>query len=78
MGLQFHPRVKKKLYDLETSSFTHYKKNSKVSHLQKKTMATVPWDCEGLLLCEFLPPKTTINSDKYCKTLKKNLLEAIK
>jgi hypothetical protein len=38
---------------------------------KKKTMATAFWDCEGLLLCEFLPPKTTNNSDKYCKTLEK-------
>jgi hypothetical protein len=27
---------------------------------EKKTMATVFWDCEGLLLCEFLPSKTTL------------------
>jgi hypothetical protein len=40
-------------------------------------MATMLWNCEGLLLCEFLPPKTTINSDKYCETLEK-LHEAIK
>jgi histone-lysine N-methyltransferase SETMAR len=40
-------------------------------------MATVLWDCEGLLLCEFLPPKTTINSNKYCETLEK-LHESIK
>jgi hypothetical protein len=32
-----------------------------------ESMATMFWDCEGLLLCEFLPPKTTINSDKYCE-----------
>jgi hypothetical protein len=42
----------------------------------KKTMVMVFWDCEGLLLCEFLPPKT-INSDKYCETLEK-LRETIK
>jgi hypothetical protein len=29
------------------------------------------------LLCEFLPPKTTINSDEYCRTLER-LCEAIK
>jgi hypothetical protein len=39
-------------------------------------MVTVFWDCEGLLLCEFLPPKT-INSDEYCETPEK-LREAIK
>jgi hypothetical protein len=38
---------------------------------EKKTMASVFWDCEALL-----PPRTTINSDKYCETLKK-LCEAI-
>jgi hypothetical protein len=43
-----------------------------VSHLQKrKTKATVFWDCQGLLLHEFLPSKINISSNKYCKTLKK-------
>jgi hypothetical protein len=40
-------------------------------------MVTVVWDCEGLLLCDFLPPETTINSEKYCGTLEK-LHKAIK
>jgi hypothetical protein len=40
-------------------------------------MATVFWDCEGLVLCEFITPKTTINSNKYCETLEK-LRKAIK
>jgi hypothetical protein len=43
----------------------------------KKIVATMFWDCESLLLCEFLPPKTTINSNKYCRTLEK-LSKAIK
>jgi hypothetical protein len=65
---------------LETSSFTHNKKfktKPSAKKQKKKTMATMFWDCEGLLLCEFLPPKTTINSDKYRETLEK-LREAIK
>lgn len=33
--------------------------------------ATVFWDSEGLLLCEFLEPRTTINSARYCETLEK-------
>jgi hypothetical protein len=33
-------------------------------------MAAVFWDCQGLLLREFLLPETTINGDKYCETLK--------
>jgi hypothetical protein len=52
-------------------------KKFKIEPPAKRTMAIVFWDCEGLLLCEFLPPKTTINSDKYCETLEK-LHEAIK
>jgi hypothetical protein len=37
-GKHHHGRLEKKLHDLETSSFTQYikKKNSKLSHLQKK------------------------------------------
>jgi hypothetical protein len=76
VGLRVHTRVRKKLHDLETSSFTHYKKFN-IEPSAKNTMATTFWDREGILLCEFLPPKTTISSDKYCKTLEK-LHEAIK
>jgi hypothetical protein len=45
-------------------------KKFKIEPSAKKTMVTVFLDCEGLLLCKFLPPKTTINSDKYCETSK--------
>jgi hypothetical protein len=51
-------------------------KEFKIETSAKKTITTVFWDCEGLLLCEFLLPKTTINSDKYCGTLEE-LREAI-
>jgi hypothetical protein len=51
-------------------------KKFKIEPSAKKTMVTVFWDCEDLLLCEFLPPKT-INSSRYYKTLKK-LHKAIK
>jgi len=34
-------------------------------------MCTVFWDRQGVLLVEFLPQGTTINSALYCKTLKK-------
>jgi hypothetical protein len=33
------------------------------------------WDCEDLL-CEFLPPETTISCNRYCKSIDK-LHEAI-
>jgi histone-lysine N-methyltransferase SETMAR len=48
----------------------------KIEPSVRKTLVTLFWDCEGLLLCEFLPPKT-ISSDRYCETLKK-LCKAIK
>jgi len=34
-------------------------------------MCTVFWDRQGVLLVEFLPQGTTINSVVYCETLKK-------
>jgi len=37
----------------------------------RKIMCTVFWDRQGVLLVEFLPQGTTINSAVYCKTLKK-------
>ena len=36
-----------------------------------KVMATVFWDRKGVLLTEFMPKGTTINSDRYCETLTK-------
>jgi hypothetical protein len=33
---KFTPELKRKPHDLERSSFTHYKKNSKLSHLREK------------------------------------------
>lgn len=36
-----------------------------------KVMATVFWDRKGVLLIEFMPRGTTINSESYCETLKK-------
>ena len=33
-------------------------------------MCTIFWDRQGVLLAEFLPQGTTINTAVYCKTLK--------
>jgi hypothetical protein len=53
MGLQVHSSAKKKLHDLETSSITHY-----IHHPQNGGgKATMFWDCEDLMLCEFRPSK---------------------
>ena len=37
----------------------------------RKIMCTVFWDRQDVLLVEFLPLGTTINSAVYCETLKK-------
>ncbi len=44
---------------------------------QRKTMATIFFDCDGLLLCEFLAPRDTITAEHYIKTLA-NLKEVIR
>ena len=35
----------------------------------RKQMATVFWDQEGILMVDWLPPNSTINSDQYCNSL---------
>ncbi|UYV72103.1 hypothetical protein LAZ67_9001818 [Cordylochernes scorpioides] len=42
-----------------------------------KLMATIFWDRKGILLCDFMRRGTTVNSDRYCETLKQ-LRRAIK
>ncbi|GBO24674.1 Histone-lysine N-methyltransferase SETMAR, partial [Araneus ventricosus] len=37
----------------------------------RKLMVTVFWDAQGFLLIEFMTRGTTINSEVYCRTLKK-------
>lgn len=36
-----------------------------------KIMATIFWDNKGVLLVDYLPPKTTITGDYYCKILER-------
>jgi len=47
------------------------RKNFKQTFSTRKIMCTVFWDRQGVLLVEFLPQGTTINSAVYCETLKK-------
>ncbi|XKL59811.1 hypothetical protein PGB90_000827 [Kerria lacca] len=37
----------------------------------KKMMAFVFWDCRGVLLIDFLPYGTSVNSELYCDQLRK-------
>ncbi|XP_067123351.1 histone-lysine N-methyltransferase SETMAR-like [Centruroides vittatus] len=52
-----------------TSSPTKVKAKQTIS--VRKIMATVFWDRKGILLVDFMPRGTTINSDTYCVTLRK-------
>ena len=47
------------------------RKKFKQTFSTRKIMCTVFWDRQGVLLVEFLPQGTTINSAVYCETLKK-------
>ncbi len=42
-----------------------------------KVMCTVFWDAKGIIWQEYLLKRTTINAERYCKTLK-NLRKAVK
>jgi histone-lysine N-methyltransferase SETMAR len=46
-------------------------KKFKQTFSTRKIMCTIFWDRQGVLLVEFLPQGTTINSAVYCETLKK-------
>ncbi|XP_015794241.1 histone-lysine N-methyltransferase SETMAR-like [Tetranychus urticae] len=41
----------------------------KIRNERRKIMATIFWDCEGILLIKVMPKGTTINSDSYCQIL---------
>jgi len=47
------------------------RKKFKQTFSTRKIMCTMFWDRQGVLLVEFLPQSTTINSAVYCETLKK-------
>jgi hypothetical protein len=47
------------------------KKKFKAVPSARKIMATVSWDCEGVIHIAMLPSGRTINSDVYVETLKK-------
>jgi hypothetical protein len=47
-------------------------KNFKQTLSARKLMVTVFWDRKGVLMVEFMQQATTITSEEYCETLKKN------
>jgi hypothetical protein len=76
VGLRVHPREKNKFHNLETSSFAHYKK-LKIEPSEETQCRLCSGIVKAFYCLNFSPEETTINSDKYCETLK-ILCEAIK
>ena len=54
-----------------------HEKKFKVGLSAGKVLATVFFDCEGVVYTEFMPKGSTINAASYCETLK-HLRKAIK
>ncbi|UYV82696.1 hypothetical protein LAZ67_22000583 [Cordylochernes scorpioides] len=52
-------------------------KEEKVTFSAGKVMAIVFWDCNSVLLVDYLPPNITFNAERYCEVLSK-LRAAIK
>ncbi|KAF2895151.1 hypothetical protein ILUMI_11022 [Ignelater luminosus] len=66
----YTPETKRKFQQWRhTSSSSAKKFQTTIS--AKKIMAFVFWDCQGILLIEYIPQGKTIKSARYCETLKK-------
>ncbi len=70
------PETKKESMAWTKSSQPRLKKPLQYSSA-KRTMLTVFFDCKGVVLCEFLGKKETIDSKRYCQTLS-NLKECMR
>ena len=51
--------------------FVWGKKSLKMNQSSKKIMATIFWDCEGMLLIDFKEGNTTVNATYYASLLHK-------
>jgi histone-lysine N-methyltransferase SETMAR len=76
VGLSHDTRKKEGLNDFEASVIPSGKK-VQIATIIKKSMATIFWDSQGIILIDFLPRGETINAVRYCQTLNK-LREAIR
>lgn len=68
-----HVNCETKLQSMEWGHTSSPKKPKKFLQTlsARKIMATVFWDRQGVLLIDFLERGATINSDRYCQTLRK-------
>ena len=66
---QYTPETKRQSQQwCHTSSPSAKKLKTTIS--AKKSVASVFWDCQGIILIEYLPQGETINSARHCETLK--------
>ncbi|GBO46078.1 hypothetical protein AVEN_236710-1 [Araneus ventricosus] len=72
----FTPETKQALMAWKHTS-SPVRTKSKVPPSAGKVMATVFFDCEGVVYTEFMWKGTTINTDSYCETLR-GLRKAVK
>ena len=70
MGVPYHTWIKQQSLDWKHTGSPKRKK-FKQTFSTRNILCTVFWDRQGVLLVEFLPQGTTINSAVYCETLKK-------
>jgi hypothetical protein len=66
----FKPKTKRQSMEWHHTTSPWKKKFNSIPSASK-IMATVFWDCEGVILIDVLPWGQTINSDIYVETLKK-------
>ncbi|GFV87716.1 histone-lysine N-methyltransferase SETMAR [Trichonephila clavipes] len=70
MDNPYHPGIKASLWKWrQTSSPVNVKAKETLS--KRKIIATVLWEWHGILLVDFMPQETMINSGTYCATLRK-------
>ncbi|GBO12354.1 hypothetical protein AVEN_3496-1 [Araneus ventricosus] len=59
------------VYGMGTYLFSNPAEEVRQTLSARKLMVIVFWDAQGILLIEFMTRGTTINSEVYCRTLKK-------
>ncbi|XP_046407890.1 histone-lysine N-methyltransferase SETMAR-like [Ischnura elegans] len=65
------PETKRQSQQWMHSNSPNKPKKFKQTFNNRKTMATVFWDQQGVLLVEFMEPGTTITAAVYCETLRR-------
>ncbi|GFW38700.1 putative histone-lysine n-methyltransferase setmar-like protein [Trichonephila clavipes] len=70
MSIPYHPGIKATVNGMATHILSR-QGQSQTNAVKRKIMATVFWNCRNVLLVDFMPQGTLINSSAYCATLRK-------